>query len=103
MTQVSRVTACNRVHSNKQRCARWLLPTYDRVGKDEFQLTQEFLSQMLGVRRATVNEIAGDLQSGAPFLIGEASFECWSESVWKLHPACAIRLFAMSMTACTAR
>jgi hypothetical protein len=63
MTQVSQGTACNRVHNNKQRCARWLLLSHDRVGKDEFQLTQEFLSQMLGVRRATVNEIAGDLQS----------------------------------------
>jgi CRP-like cAMP-binding protein len=64
MTQISQGNACNRVHNNKQRCARWLLLTHDRVGKDEFQLTQEFLSQMLGVRRATVNEIAGELQSG---------------------------------------
>ena len=63
MTQVSQGNACNRAHSNKQRCARWLLLTHDRVGADEFQLTQEFLSQMLGVRRATVNEIAGELQS----------------------------------------
>jgi CRP-like cAMP-binding protein len=63
MTQISQGNACNRVHSNKQRCARWLLLTHDRVGQDDFQLTQEFLGQMLGVRRATVNEIAGELQS----------------------------------------
>jgi CRP-like cAMP-binding protein len=63
MTQISQGNACNRVHNNKQRCARWLLLTHDRVGKDEFQLTQEFLGQMLGVRRATVSEIAGELQS----------------------------------------
>lgn len=61
MTQISQGTACNRVHSSQQRCARWLLLTHDRVGEDKFQLTQEFLSQMLGVRRATVNEIAGEL------------------------------------------
>lgn len=66
MTQISQGTACNRVHNNKQRCARWLLLTHDRVGKDEFYLTQEFLSQMLGVRRATVNEVAAQLnEAGA--------------------------------------
>ena len=66
MTQISQGNACNRAHSNRQRCARWLLLTHDRVGKDEFLLTQEFLSQMLGVRRATVNEIAGQIsEAGA--------------------------------------
>jgi CRP-like cAMP-binding protein len=64
MVQISQGTACNRVHSNDHRCARWLLQTHDRVGKDEFQLTQEFLGQMLGVRRATVSEVAGRLQAG---------------------------------------
>ena len=63
MTQISQGTGCNRVHSNDQRCARWLLQTHDRVGKNEFQLTQEFLGQMLGVRRATVSEVAGRLQA----------------------------------------
>jgi CRP-like cAMP-binding protein len=62
MTQISQGNACNRVHNNRQRCARWLLLSHDRVGKDEFFLTQEFLSQMLSVRRATVNEIAGQLK-----------------------------------------
>lgn len=62
MTQISQGTACNRAHSNRQRCARWLLLTHDRVGKDEFELTQEFLSQMMGVRRATVSAVARELQ-----------------------------------------
>jgi CRP-like cAMP-binding protein len=62
MTQISQGTACNRVHSLSQRCARWLLMTHDRVNADEFQLTQEFLGQMLGVRRATVNEVATRFQ-----------------------------------------
>jgi CRP-like cAMP-binding protein len=63
LIQVSQGTACNRAHGNRQRCARWLLLSHDRAGRDEFQLTQEFLSQMLGVRRASVNEIAGELHS----------------------------------------
>lgn len=63
MVQISQGTACNRAHSNQQRCARWLLLTRDRVGGDEFVLTQEFLAQMLGVRRATVSGVANQLQA----------------------------------------
>lgn len=62
MNQLARTASCNRVHSIEQRCCRWLLMTHDRVGVDTFHLTQEFLSQMLGVRRATVTEIAQILQ-----------------------------------------
>ncbi len=59
--------ACNRNHTMDQRAARWLLMTADRVGNDEFVLTQEFLGQMLGVRRATVSDTARRL--GAAGLI----------------------------------
>lgn len=62
MTQISQGTACNRAHSIEQRCARWLLLTHDRVRKDQFLLNQEFLGQMLGVRRASVSAIAAKLQ-----------------------------------------
>src|SRR5262249_17190855 len=61
-TQVSQQVACNGLHSVEQRCARWLLLTQDRAGMDEFPMTHEFLSQMLGVRRATVTVTAGILQ-----------------------------------------
>jgi CRP-like cAMP-binding protein len=54
--------ACNRLHSMEERCARWLLMTHDRAGSDTFPLTQEFLSHMLGVRRATVNVAIGMLK-----------------------------------------
>jgi CRP-like cAMP-binding protein len=54
--------ACNRVHSMEERCARWLLMTHDRAGQDTFPITQEFLSHMLGVRRATVNVATGMLK-----------------------------------------
>jgi CRP-like cAMP-binding protein len=59
--QVARSAACNQVHPIAERAARWLLMTHDRVGRDEFLLTQEFLAQMLGVRRAGVSEVASEL------------------------------------------
>jgi CRP-like cAMP-binding protein len=54
--------ACNGLHAADQRCARWLLQSHDRIGRDWFELTQEFLAVMLGVRRATVSVIAQQLQ-----------------------------------------
>lgn len=62
-TQISQASACNRMHAAEERCARWLLMSHDRVGSDEFELTHEFLAQMLGTRRATVSEIASALQT----------------------------------------
>jgi CRP-like cAMP-binding protein len=63
LTQVSQTASCNRVHELQERCARWLLMTHDRVGgADTFMLTHEFLSFMLGVRRAGVTVAAGVLQ-----------------------------------------
>jgi len=62
-SQLMQSVACNRLHSVQQRCARWLLMTHDRVGgADEFPLTQQFLSFMLGVRRAGVTVAASTLQ-----------------------------------------
>jgi CRP-like cAMP-binding protein len=55
-------TACNAVHSVEQRLARWLLMAHDRMGKDEFPLTQEFVAMMLGASRPTVTVVAGILQ-----------------------------------------
>jgi CRP-like cAMP-binding protein len=55
-------TACNAIHSVEQRLARWLLLAHDRVGKNEFPLTQEFVAMMLGASRPTVTVVAGTLQ-----------------------------------------
>jgi CRP-like cAMP-binding protein len=62
LRQVLYGAACNRIHSMEKRCARWMLMTHDRAGEDTFPLTQEFLSHMLGVRRATVNAATGKLK-----------------------------------------
>jgi CRP-like cAMP-binding protein len=59
---VAQSVACNQLHSIEQRCARWLLMTHDRVPGNEFALTQEFLSYMLGTRRASVSVAAKRLQ-----------------------------------------
>jgi CRP-like cAMP-binding protein len=62
MSMIARAVACNALHSVEQRASRWLLITHDRINGDEFLLTQEFLGQMLGVTRPTVNETARQLQ-----------------------------------------
>jgi CRP-like cAMP-binding protein len=55
--------ACNAVHSVEQRLARWLLMAHDRMDSDQFALTQEFASMMLGASRPTVSIVAGQLQA----------------------------------------
>jgi CRP-like cAMP-binding protein len=62
MSTITQGLACNTLHPIEQRCARWLLLTHDRMESDTFGLTQEFLAQMLGVRRASVNLAARMLQ-----------------------------------------
>jgi len=57
-----RLTACNTCHPIVQRLCRWLLITHDRVQADQFEITQEFLSQMLGVHRQSVTLAASTLK-----------------------------------------
>lgn len=65
LLQVSQTAACNRFHTLDARLARWLLMTGDRVGVDEFMLTQDLISNMHGVRREGVSKSAGLLQKHA--------------------------------------
>lgn len=62
MAQISQTAVCNQFHQVKARLARWLLMTHDRLEVGEFNLTQEFLSNMLGVRREAVTLAASNLQ-----------------------------------------
>jgi CRP-like cAMP-binding protein len=62
LAQISQSAVCYRFHSSEARLARWLLMTSDRLETDEFRITQEFLSSMLGVRREAVNKSAIILQ-----------------------------------------
>ncbi len=62
MVQMSQSVLCNRLHPVEARMSRWLLSASDRMQSDVLSLTQEFLAQMLGSRRATVTVAAGQLQ-----------------------------------------
>ena len=62
MTQISQTAVCNRLHTVDQRLCRWLLMTRDRTSSDALQMTHEFISNMLGVRREGVSHAAHRLQ-----------------------------------------
>jgi CRP-like cAMP-binding protein len=62
VTLMMHSTACIAFHPVQERCCRWLLMTHDRVRRDEFSLSHEFLAMMLGATRPTVTVVAGTLQ-----------------------------------------
>jgi CRP-like cAMP-binding protein len=61
LSQVQQTAACNAVHSVQARVCKWLLRMHDLAGVD-LPLTQEFFGQMMGVRRTSVTDVAGELQ-----------------------------------------
>lgn len=73
--QVARTAACNGRHQLEQRLVRWLLMSHDRVEGDEFPMTHEFMSMMLGVRRAGVTVAAGVLQKAGLIRYGRGRVE----------------------------
>ncbi|PZM84328.1 MAG: Crp/Fnr family transcriptional regulator [Candidatus Melainabacteria bacterium] len=90
--QISQTAACNRLHTIEERCARWLLLAHDRDTSKTVDLTQEFLSMMLGVRRSGVNiavktlEAANLIEHGRGFVriidrrgMEEVSCGCYDE------------------------
>lgn len=62
MTQLGQSVVCNRVHRIGERCARWLLQSHDRAVDGRITVTQGYVAEMLGVRRASVTVAAGALQ-----------------------------------------
>ena len=62
LNMIAQTAACNRLHSARQRCARWLLMASDRIESDTMPMTHEFLSFMLGIRRTGITAIARELQ-----------------------------------------
>lgn len=62
ITQMAQTSVCNRHHALDQQLCRWLLLTLDRLKSTEVVMTQELLSTLLGVRRASITEVAGNLQ-----------------------------------------
>jgi len=63
ITQMAQTAVCNRHHTVDQQLCRWLLLSLDRLASNELAMTQELISNMLGVRREGVTEAAGKLQS----------------------------------------
>jgi len=91
--QLAQTAACNSFHEVRERLARCLLMTHDRIEGDSFYLTHSFLAGMLGVRRSAVTIAAGELQArqlirysrGQIKVISrsgleEASCECYASS-----------------------
>jgi len=64
LAQVSQHTLCNRLHTTEQRLAKWLLGVRDRINSDTIELTHDFISQMMGIRRAGVTVAIGNLSFG---------------------------------------
>lgn len=109
LVQTSQSGACNSYHGLKQRLARWLLVARNALGDDEIPLTHGVLSELLGVRRASVTECLEALQREGMIATqrglvriedpGELSKVCCEclESIQReyhrqlLHPACNVR------------
>jgi CRP-like cAMP-binding protein len=84
--QLGQTAACNRYHNLEQRFARWLLTVRDNIQKNEFQLTQEFISQMLGVRRTGVTEVASKFQKAGIIHYKRGSIRIESEEKLEACP-----------------
>ncbi len=75
LNQFQQTAACNARLQVEARCARWLLQSHDKVGNGALPLTQEYLANMLAVRRSTVNEVAKALQAEGLISYSRGSIE----------------------------
>lgn len=75
IAQLSQNSACNRLHEVKERCARWLLETRDRTGGDHMLITHQFISEMLGVRRASATIVLDEFRDKGTIGLGRGWIE----------------------------
>src|SRR5262249_20221735 len=87
LMQAQQSAACNAVHHLNQRLARWLLRARDVTGSDSFGLTQEFLAEMLGVRRTSVTLVEQELQQSGLVSYRRGSIKIENQDLL-LHAAC---------------
>jgi len=103
MGTAMQIAACNKLHVLEARFARWLLMVRDRLGRNQFPLTQDFLARMLGVRRVGVTEAAtalqvrklieyrrGDIKLLDPAALRGAACSCY-ETIRRLENATFVR------------
>ena len=74
MMQISVASLCNVRHTTDRRLARWVLMYHDRLDRDEFYMTHEFMANMLGIRRAGVSEVAKRLQDDGLVIYNRGNF-----------------------------
>jgi CRP-like cAMP-binding protein len=87
--QSQQSAACNASHSVEARMCRWLLFMRDLAGGDDLTLTQEFLAQMMGVRRPSVSLVANTLQKAGSSNTGEDTYAFWTLRDYKKRLASA--------------
>ena len=78
LAQAQQSAACNASHTVEARMCRWLLRMRDLAGSDDLKLTQEFLAQMLGVRRTSVSLVAGTLQNAGSSVTAAETSTSWT-------------------------
>ena len=84
--QLMESVACSSLHTAEQRVSRWLLQAHDRVAGDEFHVTQEAISQLLALRRATVNAACSDLMNAGAITYNRGRLTVRDRKV--LHARC---------------
>ena len=83
--------ACMALHPVLERCCRWLLMTHDRMRRDDFYLSHEFLAMMLGSTRPTVTVVAGTLQKAGLISTSTATLRSSIGPASRPHPASVTR------------
>jgi CRP-like cAMP-binding protein len=87
LTQMSQTAVCNRLHTIEQQLCCWLLLSHGRLDSDELVMTQDFISNMLGVRREGVNKAAGALQKGELINYSRGRIKILNRQGWRRRPA----------------